>query len=336
MPVIQLADVFTPLTFNRRAQEAQTRKNIFLNSGVAAPDPVIAQQLSGGANIVELPQFNAITAGEPNYSNDDPTVFSTPAKIGKQKQKARSASRNKSWSAMDLSRDLTDADPMGAITDRAGFYWATDDEKRLIQSALGVLADNVANDGSDMLKSVATDAVGAVVDAERISSTNIVLAAQTLGDHKQNLSVLALHSVQHARLQIQGLLVDNFDPATGRLDYQTFLGHRVIVDDSMPAVAGANRITYTAILFAAGAFGYATGNVMTPSELERIPGSGNGGGQTVLHNRVNTCFHANGFEFLSGSVAGVSPTYAELALAANWNRVVARKNVPIAFLKVND
>jgi hypothetical protein len=336
MPVIQLADVYTPLTFNRRAQEAQEKLNVFLSSGIASVDSLLGTMLSGGANIVELPQFNAITAGEPNYSTDDPASFSTPAKIGTQFQKARSASRNKSWSAMDLARELTDADPMGAVTSRVGAYWATDDEKRLIQSALGILADNVANDGGDMVKSVSTDAAGAVVDAERISSTNVVLATQTLGDHKQNLSAIAMHSVQHSRLQIQGLLLDNFDPETKRLSYQTYLGHRVIVDDSLPAVAGANRLTYTCILFAEGAFSYAKGNVLTPSEIERVAGAGDGGGQTVIHSRINTCYHANGFEFLSGSVAGKSPTYAELANAANWSRVVARKNVPMAFLKVND
>jgi hypothetical protein len=29
-------------------------------------------------------------------------------------------------------------------------------------------------------------------------------------------------------------------------------------------------------------------------------------------------------------------TYAQLATAANWNRVWDRKNIPVAFLKVND
>lgn len=336
MATTQLADVFTPLTFNRRAQEAQIELNAFMQSGIVTNDPLIGTLLSGGANIVELPQYNGITNGEPNYSSDDPAVFSTPAKITNKKQKARSASRNKSWSAMDLARELTDADPMAAITNRIGGFWATDDEKRMIQAALGVLADNVANDSSDMLKTVATDAAGAVTDAERLTAATVIQTAQTLGDHKNNLSVIAMHSVQHSRLQIQGLLVDNFDPATGRLLYQTFLGHRVIMDDSLPAVAGTNRITYTMILFAAGSFGYATGNVLNPSELERIPGAGNGGGQTVLHSRVNTCFHPYGFEFSSTAVAGQSPTYAELATASNWSRVVARKNVPMAFLKVND
>jgi hypothetical protein len=51
---------------------------------------------------------------------------------------------------------------------------------------------------------------------------------------------------------------------------------------------------------------------------------------------VNTIYHPSGCSFLSASVASNSATYAELAAAANWDRVVPRKNVPLAFLQVND
>ena len=42
--------------------------------------------------------------------------------------------------------------------------------------------------------------------------------------------------------------------------------------------------------------------------------------------------HPAGFQWSEGSVAGDSPTIAELELAANWNRVVERKAVGVAFL----
>ena len=336
MSTVQLADVYTPTAFSRRAQQKQIELNAFLASGVAASDPLLTTMLSGGSNIVELPQFNGVTIKEPNYSSDDPGSDATPEKISSALQKARSASRNQHWSAMDLVRDLSDADPVGAITNRIGAYWATDDEKRLIQSALGVLADNEANDSGDMVNDIATDDAGAVTDAERISPAAVIAATQTMGDHKTGLSVIAMHSVQHARLQTLGVIVDNFDPETGALRYQTYLGNRVVVDDSLPAVAGSNRITYTTILLGPGAFGFGTGKVQTPSALSRNELAGDGGGESIISSRVNTAFHPNGFAFSSASVAGQSPTYAELATAANWNRVVSRKAVNMAFLKVND
>lgn len=199
---------------------------------------------------------------------------------------------------------------------------------------MGVLADNIANDSSDMLKSVATDNVAAVADAEKISAEVILDAAQTLGDHKDQLAVLAIHSVIYTTLQKQNL-IDYIPNARGEGTFPTYLGYRLVVDDSLPAVAGTNRITYTSILFASGALDGATGSPAMPSELERVANAGNGGGQDIIHTRQTKIIQPFGFSFLSASVAGQSATIAELATATNWNRVRARKNIGIAFLQTN-
>jgi hypothetical protein len=227
-------------------------------------------------------------------------------------------------------------DPAGAITSRIGNYWATDDESRIINSAVGILADNIAADAGDMAFVPALiDDAAAVADAERISAANILTAEQTMGDHKTSLTTIAMHSVQHTRLRRQQLLVDNVDPVTGVV-LTTYLGKRVVIDDSLPVVAGANRTIYTVVLFGEGAFSSAMGPVQTPSAMTREELVGTGGGETILSSRVNSIFHPNGFQALAGGVAAVTATYAELALAAAWDRVVDRKNVKMAFLKVND
>ena len=120
MATTQLSDVYVPLTFNRRTQEAQIELNAFAASGVAVADPLLAAQFAAGGNIGELPQFNGITIDEPNYSNDDPNDAADTAKITSKKQLVRSAHRNKHWSTMDLARDLALEDPMGALTSRVG------------------------------------------------------------------------------------------------------------------------------------------------------------------------------------------------------------------------
>ena len=73
--------------------------------------------------------------------------------------------------------------------------------------------------------------------------------------------------------------------------------------------------------------------VNTPSELDRKPENGNGGGESLIYSRRADIIHPLGFEFTSSSVAGESANLAELATAANWNRVWERKNVPLAFLQ---
>ena len=110
---------------------------------------------------------------------------------------------------------------------------------------------------------------------------------------------------------------------------------RVIVDDSLSAVAGTNRVTYTTVIFGNGAVVSGMGQTKVPSELDRDPEKGNGGGQETLYSRRADIIHPLGFEFSSTAVAGQSATLAELATASNWSRVWERKNVPLCFLQTN-
>jgi len=338
MAVVALANIYNPVTFGRRTQEAQTALNRFLNSGVAVLDPLLAAQIAQGGNTGEISGYGPLTVGEPNYSTDDPTSKSTPGNISAVKGRFRSAQRNKSWSTMDVARELALQDPVGAITGRIGAYWSTDDEQRLLSSLLGILADNVANDAGDMVVNVATDANSAVTDAERIGGDRVIDGLQTMGDHKEKLTTLAIHSKIHARLQKQNLItyVKNSE---GDIAFQTYLGKRLIVDDTLPAVAGTYRITYTSILFGPGVVGYAPGQVLVPSEIKRDADAGNGGGQDTIFSRVHNVWMPYGFDFTSNTMNGAGGTmanYADLKLAANWDRKVGRKNVPIAFIKTND
>lgn len=335
MATVQLADVYEPTTFNQSMQEQAVELNAFVASGVLVENSELTSMAAVGGRTGELPFYQGLTNDEPNYSTDNPASTSTPAKIGSAIQTWRLAAMNKSWSTMDLTRELALSDPLGAITNRIGHYWRTALQRRLVAAAMGVLADNTANDSGDMLYSIATDSASAITDAERISGEAVITAAGTLGDHASALSVIAMHSVVYQRLQVQDLITF-LQTSTTDIQIPTYLGYRVVVDDSLPAVAGSNRITYTSILFAGGAFAHGVGSPPVPSEMEREAAAGDGGGQDIIHTRQTHIIHPVGFSFESASVAGVSPTEAELEAAANWNRVYAeRKNIGMAFLQTN-
>ena len=334
MATVQIADVYNPLTFSQAEQEAQVETNKFLMSGVLSMDPRLNAMASTGGNIGELPFYKPLGTAEPNYSTDNPAVSSTPQNVTDAKMVFRLASQNQSWSTMDLAVELALADPSGAITNRIGGYWATNNERRVIQSAMGLLADNVANDAGDMVNNIATDAVGVPTAAELISSDAVIDTIQTMGDHGDGLGVIAMHSVPYRSLQKQNM-IDFIPNARGEVNIPSYQGKIVVVDDSLPAVAGTNRITYTSIVFSQGAMAGGFGAPQNASELDRDPSSGNGGGQTLIYSRRSDIFHPLGFQFLSASVAGQSATQAELALAANWDRVWERKNTGIAFLQTN-
>lgn len=334
MATVQLADIYVPVPFNNAVDEAAIELNRFVQAGVLSTDPIVQNAASVGGVTGELPFYKPLDAsGEPDYVTDNPASSSVPDKITSGLQTYRRAMLHKSWSVMDLTRELSMKDPFAAITSKIGQYWATQNQKRVINTAMGILADNVANDGSDMLFSVATDDVGAITDAERISADAVLSAKATMGDHAEALSVIAMHSVVYTRLQRQNLIA--FIPnARGEVNIPTYLGYVVVVDDGLPAVAGVNRITYTSILFSAGAISYAQGSPEVPSELERLASTGDGGGQTIIHSRQSNIIHPQGTA-CTGVPAGQSLTLAELAAATTWNRVIDRKKIGIAFLQTN-
>ncbi|MDH3375371.1 MAG: hypothetical protein OEQ39_00170 [Gammaproteobacteria bacterium] len=345
MASVQIADVYNPLVFNQAIQEAAIEKNAFLASGVMVQDALVTQAAQGPGNIGDLPFYLGLDnpqydgTNQPNYVNDVPGPPPAPAKIGDGLMKWRKAFMHRSWSTMDLAREIALADPVQAITNRIGKYWAVNNELRLISSAMGILADNVANDSGDMLYQPSIlDEAGNPDTGDFISNDAVIQAKATLGDHADNLQVLAMHSVPYARLQ--GLnLIQFVRDSDNNIMFSTYLGYRLVIDDSLPAVAGTvnpARTIYTSVLFAGGQFAFGQGSPERPSELEREAGSGNGGGEDIIHSRQTNIIHPVGFSFESGAVSLQSPTIPELRDALNWNRVyVNRKNVGIAFLQTN-
>lgn len=308
--------------------------NAFLASGVAVTSDQLNQFLAGQGETFSIPHWNPLT-GAPNAGSTNPASSATAGKLTAGKQTARRLSWNNGWSMADLAASVAGDDPLRSLGDFLAAYWDTQINSGVINVARGILADNDTNDNDDMFTNVATDAAGAVGDAEKISGNVVIDAQQTLGDRKNQVTAIGMHSVQHATLQKLGLLVDVLDPQTGHVMYETYLGKRVIVDDALPAVSGTNRITYTGVLFGNGAMGLGFGDAKVPEEYDRKAAQGDGAGVEEIWSRRELIIHPTGFKWLEGSVAGESPTQAELAEAANWDRVWDRKNVPLAFFKTN-
>jgi len=335
MATVQIENIYNPLVFNTAVQEQQLQLNRFIQSGVAVVDPMLTTMANTGGNIGELPFYKPLGTEEPNYSTDNPATLSTPANITSDKMVYRLASQNKSWSVMDLARELALEDPVAAITGRIGQYWATNNEKRIIQSVRGVIADNKANDSADMLFDISVAAGGTVTDANKVDASAIIDTVQTMGDHGELLAAMAMHSIVYRRLQKLNL-IDFIPDARGEINIPVYQGKRVIVDDSLTGITyDTTKVYYDTVLFGAGQFVLGDGQPVVPSEIKRNPDAGNGGGEWQLYSRRSDIIHPLGFKFLSASVASQSATQAELAAAANWDRVYNRKNVALAVLRSN-
>jgi hypothetical protein len=121
----------------------------------------------------------------------------------------------------------------------------------------------------------------------------------------------------------------------GNLLYRAYMGRRIIVDDSLPAVAGTtDGVKYTSVLFGPGIFGYGEGSPLNPVALDEDESAADGAGVEELWLRKTWLLHPFGFQ-QTGTPSGNSFTQAELATAAVWSRVLERKLVPMAFLTTN-
>lgn len=337
MSTTRIADLVEPTEFAEYTLERSATKSTFFSSGIVANN-TFASEVEGGGRYASMPHIKDIDSGASNVDSDDPDADATPGKASSGLVDAFKHNRNKSIEGADLASIVAGTNPLTTLADRFITYWDREYQTVMLQSSLGVLADNIANDSGDMVHVVSNDSSDALALAEQLTGDTMVEAMQTMGDSKSDLVAVGIHSRIHANLQKQGLLLEHFDLETGALLFETFMGKRVIMNDNMPVVAGTNRLTYTSILFAAGAFGHGEGSPLVPVETDRNAKGGNGGGIEWITTRRKFMLHPAGISFVGKKSAGFAaegPTNAELAAAANWNREYERKNIKLAFIKTN-
>lgn len=339
---VTLADIFIPTVYGAIQPNDSPETTVFVQSGIAVTNEVLQQAAQSGAKKITVPYWQDLDAAvAPNLSDDTDTI-ATPGKITTSDYDARNAFLNKGYGAADLAVELSgttpgQGDPMTRIRNRFGRYWAKQFQYRVIAACRGILAKDILTYASDMLVDVALETTVGVTAANKISPTNVIAAAFTMGDQFEAIQTIAMHSVVYQNLVTQDLIV-YLKNSDGTMSLPTYLGKRVVVDDGLPVIAGTTSgFKYVTILFGAGSIGYGEGSPKVPFEIDRIPNGGNGGGLENIWERKTWLIHPSGWDWTEGSVAGQSATLAELRLAANWTRPtgIVRKSIPMAFLQTN-
>jgi len=286
----------------------------------------ITSQLQAGAQSFTVPFWADLGESEADITNDDPTDLSTPLKITAARQVVRKSFLHQSWSEMSLASELSGDNALARVQNRVSAYWDRQFEKRLIATLKGVLFSNVANNASDMVNDI-SGAAGALAN---FNGGAVIDTALTLGDRLSDVKAIAMHSAIYGEA-LKNDEIQFFKPSENEIEVATYKGMAVIIDDNLAPASGV----YITILMGMSAVGFGVAEPRTGwgTELFRKPDAGHGGGQSVLHSRMNVGIHPLGFTFAAASVAGDSPTIVELATASNWTRAVAqRKSVPLAFL----
>lgn len=335
MADVQLSDVIIPEVFADYEAVNSPEKTAFAASGVAVTNAKLEEKSNQGGYNIEIPFWNDLDASnEPNYS-DDSDNHASPQKVDTGSQIARMAYVNNGWEAKDLVSELAGSDPMTHIRSRVDNYWTRIWQKRLLAMVVGVRNDNVTDGGSDMVIDIASEDGDNAAAGNLISRSAVTNAIFTSGDAFESGGLIAMHSAVYKRL-VELDEIDFEKPSEGTVLIPSYMGRRVVVDDGMPVEAGGTSgLKFTTVLFGAGAIGYGIGTPRRPVAIDTDETIGQGGGKETLWTRNTWLLHPFGYKFNSSSVAGETPTHAELGLAANWERVIDRKLIPLAFLVTN-
>lgn len=336
MATVQLADIIDVKVFQDLPSVNIPEKTAFYQSGIVTRNSLLDGLATAAGKVAELPFWNDIDPTvAPNLSNDNPASIATAAKVAQGEQISRKAFLNKGLSATDLASEVAMGPrAMEHIRARTDTYWLRQWQRRLIASTNGILADNIASNSGDMVKSVASESIAGQSATTKFNRDAFTDAVYTMGDAATQLRAIGVHSAVMAQMVKNDDIVYIPD-SQGQLTIPTYMGLRVIVDDGHTVTAGTtDGFKYVSVLYGEGAFGYGDGMPLNPVEIERAAAQGNGAGVETLWTRKTWILHPFGYQS-TGTPAAVSFSPAELAAATSWSRVVERKNVPLGFLITN-
>ena len=309
-----ISDVIVPEIFNPYVIERTAELSALVRSGIIVRNPELDKLAMAGGKLINMPYWKDLT-GDDEVLSDSSAL--TPGKIGSGQDIAVLLMRGKAWGVNDLAKALSGDDPMKAIGDLVAEYWARMKQKVLLAELKGVFsAASMSGNVHDI--SAELDA------AAKISGSSFITAKNKLGDNSDKLTAVMMHSATFTALEQQNLIA-YIPNSQGIVEFPTYMGKRIIVDDGCPVDVDV----YTTYLFGEGAIGEGNGAAPVPTETDRDSLAG----EDILINRQHFLLHPRGVKFTSSSVVGSSPTNTELATAANWNRVYENKNVKIVAFK---
>ena len=310
-----LQDIINPMAlFENYVVNRTSELSAIFQSGIITRDSKFDQLASEAAQVHNMPFFTDLNGDSEDIVEG---TSLTEAKIGSKMDTSTTIRRAKMWGATDLSAQLAGTDPMSAIGDLVAGFWARDHQKELLNILDGVFA---ATSMSDHV----LDISGKTGKAAAFSGEAFIDAMQLMGDARNSLTAVVMHSATKSYLDKLNLI--QTIRQSDAVSFDTYMGRRVIVDDSCPAAAG----NYTTYLFGEGAIAYGVGSPvgLVPVEVDRDKRKGSG--VNYLISRKAFIMHPRGVAWKNKTRAHAeSVSRTELKDAGNWERVYEPKQIRI-------
>jgi len=319
-----LADVFERVLWTTEDIRNSSEMTNFINSKILVSDATITAKVNAedSGSLIYIPYVQEDLYSEASIMDDSGNLIPI-TKTDKKQAQAFVGFYAKAWGEKNIVREIgSGISAIDSAQALMGRYWNKDIQARMVSSLVGCIADNKASHASD---NVLTDTVNT------FSYTLAIDALSKVGESMDKFVAVAVHSGTYAHI-----LKNNAAQITAVIDdlgieRKFYNGMELIVSDLLPvdAVAG----TTTTVFLKAGAFVFADAMIDTPVVLYTDPRVGFGAGETSVISKYAYLLHVNGYTFTNASVVGVSPSVAELASAANWDRLVDAKQAPFVALE---
>lgn len=213
--ITSISDVIVPSVFEKYVIEASAEKSEFVQSGIVEQTNEFDMLAAGAGTSANLPFWNDLSGDRQPLS--DSTVLETQ-KVGAGNDIARIHNDGQAWSVNQLASLLSGDDPMNAIRNLIGGYWARQNQYMLISSLKGIFS--AASMASNLL-SIAAEATADVAAATRLTGSTFIDACAKLGDRADQLTAVAMHSDTEAALRKLDL-IDFIQPSAGAAQIRVF------------------------------------------------------------------------------------------------------------------
>jgi hypothetical protein len=325
--ITQIKDLITPEQYDQYQAFYAEKHSAFIGSGVMVADPRVNKNIESGGLLLNMPEFGRIE-GTDQILKEDRSLKT--GKISAKKQVAYVMYRGSGFAASELSAIVTGSKPRQEILRQLGDFTLQNDQAILLSIMAGLFADAAGEDPAGALhESHLSDESKA---SAGIEANTILDAKQLLGTSAGKLTTLAMHSKTKTALQKQNTATKNYIPASeSKVNFDTYLGYRVIEDDTLPIGGTAANPVFTTYLMAGASIGRntATPEDMTTFEVDRDKAAGN----DKLYTRRAIVMHPYGLSFEPEDLSDFTPTNEDLAKAANWKKVREDKQIGLVALK---
>lgn len=345
MPVLR-SDTIIPEVFTPYLIEASTVRNSFLTSGVVTA--LAALDINEGGDKVTIPNWKADLSGDAERLTDTESL--TPSKISADKQIGVVLHRGRAWESRDLAALAAGSDPLSAIGSKVADYIANQQQKDLIATLKGVFGALGTSNSGAAFAALTVDAGGS--GETELGPRQIASAEVILNEDADRLAAIVMHPRVYADLKnrkaidfvtaqeagvtastiaegsITGLNAFGGSVAAAyaaSLTVPYYMGMRVLRSKDVPTSGTGSSTKYACYIMAPGAVG--SGNqAALRSETARDILAKSSAISVDWHN----VFHPLGSRY----VGPVNPTTADLATAANWEKVFETENLGIVRITV--